>query len=592
MGGTRLRLLWACAAAAAALAQYGVNADASAATWWPSATVFSHAARIGLAANGAGSFLLVDGRNASEAASCEPGGPAFALGGPEPAQRGSLYGTGGSVIPGSPSFEPDGRSVAIFLSQVLHSEYVEPSEGPADAPARISPDFALGAEVVASTDVFVVEPGLMSATGTRGDVAVVDVSSTGPGMSVVRRRADSTEWRGEAIGVSGSSVPKALAVDGLGDTTILANTFVQDDTPLAVEVASAYFAPPGAPFSPLPVPGNYFTVIASDAAGRSAIAGYTASGPDGPGLYLSRRESPSAAFGAPTLLSSRWSDPQPQLAYDASGVLTVAWSEGNDVAVATAQPGEPVGVTQALSAPGLAGASDEQLSVDEAGEAILAWIGGPDEDVGPSGLGGTGLQGVPAPVLATVRRSPSEPFQEVHQLAAAAQYSEGLYENRAGHAVRMVDAIGAGRAMVAWLEESPSGPEVKTALYASQPGCASPPASQSKPPSSPPRSPLRLVRARHPHRDGHKLVLGYVSCPRGCAVATSVSVGPRDRRYTIAHGSKRFGARGRWTLTATLTDTGRRLLQAHPRLILGIDVRVSEPGEPPDRSRWTRRLAR
>ncbi len=59
-------------------------------------------------------------------------------------------------------------------------------------------------------------------------------------------------------------------MDGRGDTTLLARTYA---TTGPTEIASAYFAPPGAPFTPLALPGAYFTALASDAAGRSAIAG-------------------------------------------------------------------------------------------------------------------------------------------------------------------------------------------------------------------------------------------------------------------------------------------------------------------------------
>jgi hypothetical protein len=444
-------------AAAAVLVQCGVHGIALAATWWPSATVFSRPARIGLAANHAGSFLLVDGRAGNETASCEPVASAFALGGPESPQRGTAFGTAGNVIPGSPSFEPDGRSVAIFLLLELHSEFAELLEGSSSAPATLSPVEPLGTSVL-STNVFVAHPAVMSATGSRGDVAVADVQDTTHETSIAVRLAGSTEWSRETL--KGYSAPEALAVDGLGDTTVLTNT----------ESGSAYFASPGASFTLLSIPGNYFTAIASDATGRSAIAGYTSSGPDGPGLYLSRRESPYAPFGTPVLLSSLSRDQHLQLAYDASGVLTVVWSEGSRLAVTTAEPGWPVGVAQILSAPGATVASDEQLSVDAAGEAILAWTGGAHEEFQQTG---EVLHGVPAPVFATVRRSDSELFQTVQQLSTSALYSEGMY--RYSPEARAVDAISSGRAMVAWLEEGATGPDVKAALYAGQPGCASPP---------------------------------------------------------------------------------------------------------------------
>ncbi len=463
MRGSRRRLIGACAAAV--FLAGGASATASAGSWWPSALLFPRPGRIGLAANSAGSFLLVDGRGTNEAALCTATTPVFTLGGPEPSQLGTMLGTGGSVVPGSPSFEPDGRSLAIFLTPVLDSQYVEVFEGPSGAPADISPTQPPGSSTLIGTTVFVPDPGVTSATGTRGDVAVVGVPNEGPSMTLARRPAGATEWLRETI--SGYSYPQALAVDGLGDTTLLARSYA---TSGPSEIASAYFAAKGAPFTPLALPGSYFTAIASDNAGRSAIAGYTPTGPDGPGLYLSRRESPDAQFGAPVLLSSRSLDPRPQLAYDAAGVLSVAWNEGADVAVATAAPGQPVGAAQALSAPGAPVASDEQLAVDAAGEAVLSWAGGPHEE-----LAGFGLHGVPAPVFATVRASASAPFQAVQELATSASYGEGLYPHRASPEARVVDAISSGRAMVAWLEQGASGPEVRAALYAAGPGCAGPP---------------------------------------------------------------------------------------------------------------------
>jgi hypothetical protein len=195
----------------------------------------------------------------------------------------------------------------LYLEQVLHSEYGRVLEGPSSAPAAIAPVGPLGFPPVFFTNVFVTAPGVKSATGARGDIAVVDRPDTLGSTSITVRPAGSTTWSHEQLtpgapATEYSDSPKALAVDGLGDTTVLVNTVTY---PKLTEIASAYFAPPGAPFAPLAVPGNYFTAIASDAVGRSAIAGYASSGADGAGLYLSRRESPSGPFGPAILLSVR-----------------------------------------------------------------------------------------------------------------------------------------------------------------------------------------------------------------------------------------------------------------------------------------------
>jgi hypothetical protein len=549
------------------------SAMASAATWWPSATVFSQPARIGLAANSAGAFLLVDGRSSGEAALCGPAAPAFALGGPEPVQHGTVLGTGGSVLPGSPSFEPDGRSAVLFLTPVLHSEFVELYEGSSSALATISPAEALGASIL-STDVFVTEPAVKSATGARGNLAVADVPDTSDITQIAIRLAGSTAWSHEAL--PGYSSPKALAVDGLGDTTVLANTFM---LPGPTETASAYFARPGKPFTPLAVPGNYFTAIASDAAGRSAIAGYTSSGPDGSGLYLSRRESPNVPFGPAVLLSSQSSDPRPQLAYDAAGTLTVAWNEGGSVAVATAGPREPVEAAQVLSAPGTTVASDEQLSVDAAGEAILAWSGAHEEFSGP-GEGGAGkLNGVPAPVFAAVRHSGLEPFQAVEELASSALYSQGLYQTRADPEAREADAIGSGRAMVAWLEQGPSGPEVKTALYADHPGCATPTAAIVSPPPSTTLSPPAITAASLTNRrfrvSKRGTAISARRVPLGTAFRFTLSTAA-NLRITLTRPDAGL-RRGHSCLAPTV-----RLRRGHAKrctrtLIVGALSRIGEP---------------
>jgi len=535
---------------AVALVSCGMQGAASGATWWPAATVFSRPARIGLAANSEGGFLLVDGRIPSKAAFCAPAGATFALGGPPP--QGFVYGGGaGSVIPGSPSFEPDGRSVGMFLWQELHTEPVELLEGSSSAPAALSPSEPLGASVL-STNVFVNEPAVMSATGTRGDLAVADRPDTSDVTSIAVRPAGSTQWSRETLPAGApltaySYSPKALAVDGFGDTTVLVNTVEYPD--YHVEIASAYFAPPGGSFTALAVPGNYFTAIASDVAGRSAIAGYTPAGPDGPGLYLSRRESPQAPFGAPLLLSSLSSDAHPQLAYDASGVLTVAWNEGSRIAVTTAAPGEPVGPAHVLAVPGTTTVSDEQLSVDGAGEAILAWAGGPHEQFQGSQLRPEVLYGAPAPLFAAVRRSDSGPFGEAQQLTASAVYSAGLYGDHENSEARAVDAISSGRAMVAWLEEGATAPQARAALYAAAPGCASPPAPAVVPAVVPAAPTITsLSESARTWREGNALARISASkgkkFPVGTTFAFVLNV-PASVTFTFteAAGGRRVGAK-------------------------------------------------
>ncbi|MDE3069905.1 MAG: hypothetical protein KGJ43_04170 [Acidobacteriota bacterium] len=581
MEAKRARLLGACGVAVVAVS-CGTQAVASAATWWPGATVFSSAARIGLAAHTKGGFLMVDGRGASEAAYCAPAAAAFALGGTErpPAERLEVYGSGGRVIPGSPSFLPDGRSVAMYLWQALHSEYGQVLEGPPSAPAEIAPVGSLS-EPAFHTNLFVADAGVQSATGTRGDMAVAYVPNTADQTTIAVRPAGSAQWSHTTI--NGFATPKGLAVDGLGDTTVLANTF---QLPGPVETASAYFAPAGGTFAPLAVPGNYFTAVAADPAGRSAIAGYTASGPDGPGLYLARRESPLGGFAAPVLLSSTSTDISPQLAYDAGGNLTVAWSDGGHIALTTAPPGRPVGPIQALYAPGATIASDEQLSVDAAGEAILVWAAGAHEEFAIEEAAGGGLRGVAAPLWASVRRSRSEAFGGPRELTASARYGDGLRQTRPTAEARAIDAISAGRGMVAWHEEGPSGPQVKAALYAAEPACASPPAPRSTAPAPVPttthplaiRPRLRVTRARHPRRRRRELVLGSVSCPTGCSVATTVFAGSPRHRHVIALGSFKLAAHERRTVTAILNSRGLRLLRARPRLLLRIRIRVRAHG--------------
>ncbi len=584
-GGSLVRLCGRCLCAVL-LALVGSQAAASADTWWPAATVFPIASRIGLAANREGGMLIVDGRAQNQAAFCAPAAKTFVLGGPAPAYQFELAGYGGRVIPGSPSFEPDGRSVGLFMSQELHSEPVSLLEGPSAAPAAL---LAVGPppDQIFQTNTFVLSPSVVSNAGPAGDIALAGVGDTRQLTTILRGSPGTTEWSGETL--PGYPQLKALAVDGLGDTTVLAREF---STTGNEEPASAFFARRGQPFTPLSVPGSYFTSIASGTEGRTAIAGYTASGPQGPGLYLSRRESSYSPFGEPVLLSRTTTDSRPALAYDGAGNLTVAWSEAGGMAVATATPGEAVGVPQFLSAPSSAIASDEQLAVEPGGEAVLVWAGGAHDEsngVGPGGSGGPGLQGAPAPLLAAVRPTRGTYFEAAQELAPAARYSEGLYANQQNSAPRAIDAIGGGRAMVAWLEQGASGPEVKTALYASQPGCATPPTPVQV---SPKVARPRLTRAGHPHRDGHHLVLGYVSCTAGCSVATRVLAGPRSHRRLVARSTARYSTSGRRVLTATLTTAGLRLLRTRPRAALGIEVRSDGPAERPVPSRWTVRLVR
>ena len=170
--------------------------------------------------------------------------------------------------------------------------------------------------------------------------------------------------------------PIAAALDGRGDLTVLRRAY---DPSTHAELPGADFGLAGKPLAPLVLPGVYFTTVASDTAGRTAIAGYLQQGPLGPGLYVSRREASAESFGPPVLLSGGSPDQGPQLAYDANGDLTVAWLQGNDLGVAVAAPGQPLRVTDEIRVAGTEQVSDERLAVDAAGEAVLAWAAGPHE---------------------------------------------------------------------------------------------------------------------------------------------------------------------------------------------------------------------
>ncbi len=179
--------------AAAVILFLGMPGTASAATWWPSAGVFSRSTRVGLAADSEGGFLISDGIAGSEAAYCAPTANAFVVGGPAPpAGDGYLEGIrGGEVIPGSPSFQPDGTSIATFLfSPGLHTENAEAYEGEPATPAglvSLRDKGGLLSGVVGGPSA-----GYAMSTGPHGNLALVG-NDEGV-ISVARRAAGSSEW--------------------------------------------------------------------------------------------------------------------------------------------------------------------------------------------------------------------------------------------------------------------------------------------------------------------------------------------------------------------------------------------------------------
>src|SRR5690242_2943918 len=83
----------------------GIQAGASAASWWPGEPVLSGNSHVGIAANAEGGFLLLDGLIGADSAFCPPGAGTFEPGGPQ-----APYAEGWGeawVIPGSPSFMPN-----------------------------------------------------------------------------------------------------------------------------------------------------------------------------------------------------------------------------------------------------------------------------------------------------------------------------------------------------------------------------------------------------------------------------------------------------------------------------------------------------
>jgi hypothetical protein len=560
--------------AAATVALALAPATLATSSWWPAVGVLSSPGNFGVAANREGGFLLVgagpSGTTGGEAAYCAPGTGSFA--------RERVYGNPpeygfGAIAAGSPMFEPDGSAVVISVSsRGTIGKPIDVFEAPAAAPESLR----FGEQILYSNAIGGVA-SLVSVGGARGDIAAAVRQGGEEEADATVRLAGFAAWRPpETLG--GGYGPIVVAVDGLGDVTMLRHT----------EVASAYFAFAGAPFKPLAIPGNYFTAVASDVTGRTAIAGFTATGPLGPGVYLSRRESPVEPFGAPVLLSAGSHDASPQLAYDAGGNLTAAWAEGDHLRVAVAAPGQPLGASEEIYVQGTQQVSDERLAVDPAGEAVLAWAAGPHEERTEA----LGLKGVPTPLYAAVRSATSESFQTPALLTTAALYAESVNPLRIeSGAYRVLDAIGAGRALVAWPIEGPSGPLVEVALNAQTQDCLAPVSETPVPVTSPSRSPS--VRwSRRPRRRGRTLILGSVSCPVNCTAEARILVGPPGRRRRIARRRLRVAAGATATLTAALSSTGFRLLRAHPRLVLIAEITITQQAGPTAHLRQSMRLAR
>jgi len=202
--------------------------------------------------------------------------------------------------------------------------------------------------------------------GPGGVAKLVGIGTRPPGGSFAPAQAVTCASSADVDGLS-------VAVESLGDTTSVAPSADQSSS-----VPDAYYEPAGGLFRSLDVPGGAYSAVASDEAGGTALASYLPSGPDGLGLYPTRRSSPMQPFGAPVLSSATSPDPAPQLAHDGEGGLTTAWADqGGHIEVTTAAgDGAPV-APQVLSAPDVDQASDERLSLDDAGDAVLAWGAGP-----------------------------------------------------------------------------------------------------------------------------------------------------------------------------------------------------------------------
>jgi hypothetical protein len=223
---------------------------------------------------------------------------------------------------------------------------------------------------------------------------------------------------------------------------------------------------------------------------------------------------------------------------------------------------------------------------------VLVWAAGPHEPAPSSGFPGTGLYGNPTPVFASVREAGGAGFQAPHTLSASAVYAEGTNPSRQPEGIRVLGAIGAGRALVAWPAHGPAGPVVETALYAGRPGCT-PSTAPAPGPSAGIESRARIQWSRRPRLHRHRLILGSFTCAVACSGAVSVVVrsGKHRHAYTVARSKLKASGARRETLTAILTKRGRRLVHARPRLRMWAAVTLAERGVPVTSARRTPALS-
>jgi hypothetical protein len=367
--------------------------------WWPAQNIFSGTAyqadNLALGADTLGGFLLAARGQASY---CAPGAGAFNTPVGVPL---------GELASGTPTFGPGGVASLVGLGTGYYGpnevEITDLDGVPGHTPVFTSSSAAGGGDTF--TGVF----DVATAEGARGDIAVAHVLSPQQIALNVRPAGGSFAPAQGVYPPSSTNVAHLLvAVDGLGDTTVVAPSADQSSS-----LPDVCYEPAGGSFAPLDVPGGQYSAVVSDGVGGTAIAGYLPAGPEGPGLYLSRRNSPTQSFGAPVLLSASSQDPAPQLAYDGEGRLTIAWADGDDLNVATAQNDGPLSAPHVLSVPGSTQVSNERLAVDPAGDAVLAWLG---NDPFSSVSGG------PAPVYAAVRTGRML-FESPQLISSSAVYS-------------------------------------------------------------------------------------------------------------------------------------------------------------------------
>lgn len=543
-------------------------AAASAASWWPAVPVVPGQGMFGVAANAQGGMLvLAQGQPAlgtydsAHSAFCGPAGESHYLAGVLPS---GATGDLGQLASGSPMFRPDGTAVAVGIEATpFHGRGVYSYEAPAGDPRDLRP-----VQRITMTSSLGGGYNLISAQGAGGDLAAAVLSYSGE-SEAAGEPADQAGWWKQAL-PNYTEGPRALAVDGKGDVTLLDRTLALS-APHEV-VASAYFAPPGGPFRELAVPGSFFTAIASDASGRTALAGYDANGPQGPGLYLSRRESPSQSFGPLQLVGFGGLAVEPQLAYDAAGELTIVWVQENSLLIAEAAPGRPAAYMEGFAVPSSPQFGEPHLAVAPSDEAVVAWAGAPNV----SAVSSEGLQGVPTPIFASVRAAGAADFASPTQLTAAAQATE---QGRAPGTTRISVAMAAGRAMVAWPQQEPSGPEIESSLYANSRGCLA----ASPPPTPPVQLRATVSWSRHPRRHRRTVTLGRATCSAVCTATIVLRANVRRHRWRLGSGRLGMAANKRTALVAHLTRQGVAFLRAHRHATLLVELTFVQPGSQPDR---------